>query len=142
MKSYSADLKKRLTTSVLWMIAIFVLVVGRRILHATNNPEYSVAWFVYVLGIGMPIILILLPRIATAIGIDFAPDKISLRYLQRRVREYEPRTIHLKSKNRNVVVIEGALLDGAKTTSYLLSVGFSKQDWTEIMSKLEALPQV
>ena len=132
-------MKKRLIAGILWMIAIFALVVGRRVFDAINHPGYSVHWFVYVAGIGIPFLLMLLPRLITAVGIDIAANNISLRYTTGRVREYEPQTICIKSQNRNVLAFEGRLLDGRRKVSYLLSGGFSKRDWTEITSTLEAL---
>ncbi|MEM8954851.1 MAG: hypothetical protein AAGD22_11925 [Verrucomicrobiota bacterium] len=130
-------MKKRIFGGVLWTVAIFVLVVGRRVVHAIDNPDYSVAWFVYALGIGGPALLLVLPRIVTAVGIDFSEDKICLRYLQGRIREYDPSAVELKSRNRSVAILEGTLLDGSRKTSYLLSGGFAKPDWRVILARLE-----
>lgn len=116
------------------------LVVGKRVYRALNinNPDHSVPWYIYAMGIGLPVILFLLPRVITAIGVDVDPDKVRLRYLGGRIRDYQPKSIRLKSRGQSIFVIEGRPLNGSRKTSYLLAAGFSNGEWDQVTATIKA----
>lgn len=139
MISHATNLRKRITVGLLWAIGLIALVLGRRIFHAMNNPDYDVAWFVYVF-VGVTSLLFVLPRIFTATSITITPETTTLGYWMTADRAYRSSSISLQTQNRSLIVIDGITLDGKHIRSILFASGFEKKDWREIVMGLQ-LPE-
>jgi hypothetical protein len=137
MNHYSANLPKRIGVAVAWSILIFALVVGRRLFHALDNPDYSVPWFGYAIGAGIPFILMILPSILTAASIEFTADRTILRYIGRGERSFVRTSLKIKAKNKRSILIQGETNGGQFRKAFLLSSGFGNSQWNEIASLLE-----
>jgi hypothetical protein len=107
MKTFEADISKRVIVTSLWAFGFIALIFGKRLIHLMNEPNYTIPWFLYLIAIVGPLGLYFLPRLFTAVVVTIEDKTITLRSLFGASRVYNRILTKVKIPNKKIIHLEG-----------------------------------